>query len=165
MLPPMEIYQFEDQFERAVAAILLKNGVNDPAKQWDMPINLEDGTVAHLKTPRVEVKFQNGGLAPKEHYYIAANGVPWLDLADGTMYLKIVTRRATPEPSHAYLRGLCRYVMQQVPAISAVMKYHLVEKMIEAASTVTFEADKLHDVSALSFPVTLRIRNEWFPVS
>jgi len=45
------------------------------------------------------------------------------------------------------------------------MKYHIVEKMIESTSTITFEADKMHDVSALSFPVTLRIRSEFFPVS
>lgn len=162
--PPIQIYQFEDEFERAVVALLFKNGVNDPAKQRDYPIKLEDGTPAKLKTPRVEVKLLNGGFATIEHYYVNNIG-KWLDIAAGTVYLKVVTRRDASEPSHSYLRGLCRYVMQQVPAISAVMKYHLVEKMIETQSTATFEADKLHDVSALSFQVWLRIRNTFFPTT
>lgn len=164
-LPPMEIYAFEDEFQRAAETILRKNGVNDVSKQQDSPVKLDDGTTLTLKTPRAEVKFLNGGMAPKEHYFIASNNVRWLDFADGIAYVKIVTRRSSKDSSHAYLRGLCRYAMQQVQEISAVMKYHLIEKMIETSSTVSFEADKIHDVSALSFNLTLRIRNTWFPTS
>lgn len=163
-LPSMQIYQFEDELERAVTAWLQKNGVNDPAKQRDMPVKLEDGTPLTLKTPRVEAKFLNGGMASKEHYYVNAVG-KWLDLADGTFYLKVVTRRDASEPTHGYLRGLCRYLMQQVPSITALLKYHKIEKLIEAQSTITFEADKLHDLSALSFQTTMRIRSEFFPIT
>lgn len=164
MLPRMEIYQFEDQLEQAVQAWLLKNGVNDVSKQRDFPVKLEDGTTQILKTPRVEAKLLFGGFGQNEHYHVNAAG-RWLDIAVGTLYLKVVTRRSGSEPSHSYLRGLCRYLMQQASQISGLMKYHQIEKIIEQPSTVTFEADKLHDHSALSFQVWLRIRSEFFPVS
>lgn len=164
-LPRMEIYAFEDSLERATAAWLLANGVNDPAKQRDNPIKLEDGTPVTLKTPRVEVKFLCGGF-PREHYFVVPQTqVRWLDIASGTLYLKIVTRRDKLEPSHAYLRGLCRYLMQQVTEISSKMTYHIIEKMLEQSSTVAFEADKLHDVSALSFQTDIRIRTGAFPTT
>jgi len=162
-LPPMQIYAFEDELERAVNSVLLANGVNDPSKQRDWKVDI-DGTPMALKTPRVQVQFINGGFANREHYYVNSSG-RWLDFADGIMYLKIVTRREDGEVSHAALRGLCRYVMQQVSAISAAMKYHLIEKMIETQTAISFDNDRLHDVSALSYQTTLRIRPEWFPVS
>lgn len=164
-LPPMQIYQFEDEFERAVQTILTQNGVNDVKKQREHKIKLEDGSIQTLKAPRMEVKYLNGGFAQSEHQFITPDGKRWLDLASGIVYLKIVTRRDVVEPSHAYLRGLGRYVMQQAITISGLMKYHIVEKMMEQSSTVTFEADKIHDTSALSFNVWLRIRNTWFPTS
>lgn len=158
---PVEVFQFEDEFERAVAAVLLKNGVNDVAKQRDSQFELADGKKMTLKTPFVSPQFRCSGLT-KKHYH-PASGYP--DFADGILILKIVTRRDVAEPSHAYLRGLCRREMLFVSEISAVMKYHKIEEMFETQSTTSFEADKLHDVSALSFQTTLRIRPEWFPVS
>jgi hypothetical protein len=158
---PMECFQFEDQLERAVASILLKNGVNDVAKQRDSQVELPDGKKMTLKTPRVEAKYLSAGLSRK-HYH-PASGMP--DLSDGILYLKIITRRDVAEPSHAYLRGLCRYLMLFVSDISAVMKFHKIEEMFETQSTTSFEADKNHDVSALTFQTCLRIRSEWFPTS
>lgn len=160
----MQIYQFEDELEKAVATILLKNGINDVTKQRDYKIKLEDGTVRTLKTPRVEPKYLCEGLNTLEHYYLVGT-TKWLDFAVGTLYLKVITRRDIAEPSHAYLRGLCRYLMQFATAITGAMKYHQIEKIIETQSTTTFEADKLHDVSALTFRTTLRVRGEWFPTS
>ena len=164
-LPPMQIYQFDDELERATSAWLLKNGVNDPVKQRDWNIKLEDGTPLTLKVPRVETKVLFSGFGRKHYFVVPQTGVPWLDLADGITYLKVVTRRDDKESSHAYLRGLCRYLMQQVPSITPLLKYHKIEEMFETQSTVTFEADRLHDVSALSFQTTLRIRNEFFPTT
>jgi hypothetical protein len=163
-LPPMQIYQFEDQLEQAVSAWLLKNGVNDVSKQRDMPVKLEDGTVQNLKTPRVVPKVLFGGFGQNEHYYINSVG-RWLDIGVGTLYLKIVTRRDTSEPTHAYLRGLCRYLMQQASQITGLLKYHQIEKIIEQQSTASLGADKLHDLSSLSFQTWLRIRPEFFPLT
>lgn len=164
-LPRMEIYAFEDELERATAAWLLQNGVNDPKKQRDNPIKLEDGTPVTLKTPRVEIKFMCAGF-PRELYYIVPQtSLRWLHIASGTLYLKIITRRTDSEPSHAKLRGLCRYLMQQAGEISAKMQFHIIEKILEQSSTAAFEADKLHDVSSLSFQTDIRIRPGAFPTS
>jgi hypothetical protein len=163
-MPPMQIYQFEEELERATAAWLLANGINDPKKQRDHNFKLEDGTPVTLITPRVEVKFLCGGFGANEHYHCNSGGT-WLDIASGTLYLKIVTRRDAPEPSHSYLRGLCRYLMQSASQITGRMKYHIIEKILEQSSTVAFDADKLHDVSSLSFQTSIRIRSEWFPVT
>jgi hypothetical protein len=161
----MEIYQFEDEYERAVAAWLLANGVNDPKVQRQDDIKLEDGSKRTLTTPRVEVKFMCSGLTREHYHVVTQTGATWLDFADGVLYLKIVTRRDVKEPSHSYLRGLCRYAMQFASSISGKMKYHKIEKVLESSSTSTMEADKNHDVSALSFNTTLRIRPEFFPTS
>lgn len=163
-LPPMQVYDFETQFEMGVQAWLLVNGVNEVKKQREDKIDT-DGGKKTLRTPRVEARCLFQGFGPNEHYHIGTDNRRWLDIGKGTLYLKIVTRRDEKDQIHSALRGLCRYLMQQVPQISAMLKYHKVEKMIEQNSTVTLEADKNHDVSALSFDVWLRIRPEHFPTS
>lgn len=164
-VPPMEVFQFEDQLEAGVNAYLRSKGVNDVSKQRDYKIEFkgEDGNtqIATLKTPRVEPSFISAGCGRK-HYH-AASGLP--DLWDGTLYLKIVTRRDGSEPTHKTLRSLCRYVMLFVSDISALMKFHKIEEMFEIQSSKSFDADKLHDVSALSFQTCLRIRPEFLPTS
>jgi hypothetical protein len=150
--------------ETAVSAWLMENGINDPKKQQDSSTDV-DGKKITLKTPRVEVKFLSSGLT-REHYYVnQTTRNRWLDMADGVLYLKIVTRRQDSDPSHSILRGTCRYLMQFASSISGKMVNHVIEKIIEASSTITVEADKNHDVSALSFPTTLRILPAAFPTT
>lgn len=162
--PNMRIYMFEDEFEKAICSHLIANGVNDPKKQREHKLDA-DGSVVPLKTPRVETKFLGGGFT-REHYWVnTSTGERWLDIFSGVLYLKIVTRRDEKETSHSYLRALCRWLMQQVSTISAKMNLHQIEKMLEQSSAITFEADKIHDVSTLSFQVDLRIRPTAFPQS
>lgn len=164
-LPPMQIYAFEDELEKAVQSFLLMNGVNEVSKQREDRLNL-DGKVHTLRTPRVQAQCVFHGFGPNEHYYVVpSTGIRWLDIGKGTLYLKVVTRREVNEQSHAALRGLCRYLMQQVQKISTLLKYHIVEKMIEQSCTLSFDPDRIHDISALSFDVWLRIRNSNFPTS
>lgn len=161
----LEIYEFEDQWEMAVQTWLLQNGVNDPKKQKEYGHKLEDGSIKHLKTPRVEVRYLNTGFAQNEHYYCGTVS-RWLDITAGTTYLKIVTRRSdTSYQEHRRLRSLCRYLMQWAPNLTALMTYHEVEKIIESQSAITLEADRLHDLSSLSFQTWLRIQPQYFPTT
>lgn len=166
-----ELYMFEDVIEKAVSLWLESNGINDPAKQQDSRID-DNGSVITLKTPRVEVKALFSGGFKREHYYVnQSTNERWLDIGDGITYVKIVTRRpgdrsgGQESPSHSHLRGLCRGLMQKVQSISSKMTCHKIEKMIETQSSITVEADKNHDVSALSFETSLRILPQHFPTS
>lgn len=153
-----QLYAFEDALETAVQGWLCKNGINDPAKQRDA---LPEGET--LAVPRVEVKSMFGGFGQREHYYVRSDGARWVDLVDGTLYLKIVTSREPGEVTHAMLRGQCRGLMQFATEISALMPLHQVEKIIEQSTATNIDAERKYDVSSLSFSFTLRIRSSAFP--
>lgn len=157
-----DLYMFEDAWEKAVSLWLNQNGINDPAKQRDSKLDV-DGRQVTLKTPRVEVQFLFGGFG-REHYHINSAG-RWLDLGDGVGYLTIVTNRLRNDESHSQLRGLCRSLMQHVGQISGKMTNHIIEKMIEDGSTMSFQPDKNHDISKLQFKTTMRIIGTKFPTS
>jgi len=155
-----KLYAYEDALETAVNGWLSKNGVNDPKKQMQEEV----GDVT-LTTPRVETKSSFAGSA-REHYYVRqTDGARWLDMADGTLYLKIVTKREAGEVTHAMLRGQCRGLMQFAAEISALMPLHQIEKIIEQSTGVNFDSDRLYDISSLSFQFTLRIRASAFPTT
>lgn len=163
---PAELYMFEDVVEKAGKLWLEENGVNDVKKQQDDEVEV-DGRKVTLKTPRVELQFRSAGLS-REHYYVnQATGARWLDLSDGILVLQIITRRgASDQSSHAYLRGLCRYLMQFASSISGKMQYHVIEKIgPEGQGTPTTVVGKNHDASAIQFPITLRILGAAFPTS
>lgn len=163
-MPDLEIYKFRKWWESAVTSWLLKNGVNDPARQREDKIDLE-GKKVTLKTPRVEVKWLGGGFSRELYFVVPQTNLRWLNIYSGTGYLKIVTRRGDPKQDHEAIEALCRYLMQQVSQITAFMKYHRIEKMLEQQQSVTFDNETLHDVSALSFQTDIRIRQEFFPTS
>jgi len=155
-----KIYAFEDALETAVQGWLSKNGVNDPKKQMH-----EDVDGRTLTTPRVETKSSFAG-SSREHYYVRqTDGARWPDMADGTLYLKIVTKREAGDVTHAMLRGQCRGLMQFAAEISALMPLHQVEKILEQSTAVNFDADRKYDLSSLSFDFTLRIRSTAFPTT
>jgi hypothetical protein len=163
-LPNMEIYKFGKWWQTSVMSWLQQNGINDVKKQKDSSIDLADGKTATLKTPRVEAKWLGGGFARELYYVVPQTSQRWLNIYSGIGYLKIVTRRGESE-THDSLEALCRYLMQQVTEISSKMNYHVIEKMLEQSSTISFEADKNHDVSSLSFQTDIRIRTGAFPTT
>ena len=147
-----QIYAFEDALENAAAGWLSANGINDPRMQRN-----EQADGSTLPTPRVEVKALFGDFQSREHYFVRSDGSRWLDLCDGELWLKIVTRRDPIEASHSLLRGQCRGLMQFAPKLTALMPLHTVEKIIEQSSSIAFDDAKKHDISGLKFVVTMRI--------
>lgn len=154
--PKIELYMFEDVLETAAASRLLANRVIDPAKQRDDP---EES----LKTPRVEIKAVWNGFST-EHYWInQVTKEKWPDVGEGRLYFKIVTRRGLKEQNHGRLRGTIRWLMQDVRALSVLMTYHRVEKMLEQGTVPDFKQDEYQDISAISFYVKMSILPTAFP--
>jgi len=171
ILPNPLAYAFEDAVEQAAQSWLIANGLKNVDRQRGND---------SLPTPRVECHALFGGFQQNEHYYISpaawaanvaagldmskpSNQPRWLDIGVGQLILKVVTRRDDKDMTHPMLRGTCRFLMQNADAISNKMTLHAVEKIIESTSTATYEDDKTHDVSALSFAVWLRILPAAFP--
>lgn len=158
--PNPEIYFFEDKLEEAVQAHLLANKITNGVKQRDDAKDA-DGKKAPLETPRVEVKVLFQGF-PTEHVWISPTNERWLDIGYGQMLLKIVTRRDGPK-SHAYYRGMCRWLMQNRGVISAKLTFHILEKIVEQSTTISISGDETHDISVLSFNVAMKIKPTSFP--
>lgn len=147
-----QIYAYEDALELAVAGWLSKNGINDPRTQRN---EQQDGST--LPTPRVEVKALFGDMQSREHYYIRPDGMRWIDMSDGTLWLKVVTRREPGEIKHSMLRGQARGLMQFAKNISSLMPLHNIQKIIEQPSAINVDEARKHDITGLQFAVTLQI--------
>ncbi len=162
MTPNIQIYFFEDAMEAAVQAHLLANGINDVRKQRDDVIDI-DGKKLTLKAPRVECKFVYQGFSTEKVWVNQTTKEQWLSTGYGQLILKVVTRRDQSDPTHAWMRGMCRWLMQNRTLINGFMPLHYLEKIIEQSSTISFQADEMHDASAMSFNVAITIKPSSFP--
>ncbi len=138
-----------------LAAWLIANGINDPAKQQGTGL---------LGTPRVEVKFVGSGFLQEHFTMVQATKTKWLDEFRGTTYLKVVTKRKdASDLDHAQFVGLCRWLMQDTEAISAKLKFHSVGRLLENSTSLSFSQDDIHDVTIMAWETWLFIRPENFP--
>ena len=142
---------FEFVLNTAVASWLIANGVNDPAKQND-----DKGLI----TPRVEVKSVFGPWGPtpdKPHLWIAEDGTSWPDCRDGTLYMKIVTRRGDDTQDHDRLVGTVRALLQDRSEISQKMTLHTLNRLAEGGSVPDFDQAQNQVLTALSFSFRMSI--------
>lgn len=158
--PILAVFLFESALNKAVAALLLASGINDPAKQGD-----SEG----LKTPRVEIKSVFGGwygaVPNSPHVWVCqsggigtlAPGDKFPDLRDAKLLLKVVTRRGSDQ-DHDELVGMVRgVILTGRDAISSKMDYHTIAHLQELDSLPDFNQDQRAEVTGLTFEVRTRI--------
>lgn len=150
--PNIDVYCFEDALEVGVGSWLLQNGMPVP--------NLQRG-MATLTVPRVELKCLVG--AWEEQYWVNPVGQKYLYIKDGVLLVRIATSRGDSEPSHARLRGMARWCLQDVGSINGKLTHHYLHRAIENPTTPDFGQAEFEDRSTLSFQIRIGIKTASLP--
>ena len=159
------LYNFEDQIETAIAAVLVAALAAGPTPIACQVLTSRD--FATKQTPRLEVEFATGKAMNQRTTAGQANPRQVPSAFEGTLTVSVVTDRQTEQSVavHGILRGRARFNLSAAaqPFTSINIPNLQILDMLPANTVPGMQTDKEEDITAMSYSVMFGIQNNAWP--
>lgn len=159
------LYDFEDQIETALAAVLTAALAAGPTPIACQVLTSRD--FATKQTPRIEVEFATGKAMNQRTTAGQASPRQVPNAFEGTLTVSIVTDRQTEQTTsvHGLIRGRVRFNLSAAaqPFTAINIPNLQILDLLQASTVPNIQGDKEQDITAIGFSVLFAIQNSAWP--